>query len=83
MQACPSQRSSRKKWALAESLVSSGSKEGEAWWAEDSRLCDSQVCFDQGVQWQLWKRVPRIHVGGHRATERTEELHTKLFLNMF
>lgn len=49
MQACPSQRSSRKKWALAESSVSSGSKEGEAWRAEDSGPCDSQVCFDQEV----------------------------------
>lgn len=32
MQACPSLRSSRKRWALVASLVSSGSREGEAQW---------------------------------------------------
>lgn len=37
MRVCPSPRSSRKRWALAGSLVSSGSREGEAWRAEDAR----------------------------------------------
>lgn len=43
MQACPSLRSSRKRWASAGSLACFGSREGEAWEAEVGRALQTGV----------------------------------------